>query len=135
MEDKLLFLINELRYPAESQMLKELSAIMEQLGFETEILREDSDVYKDELEKYILSMTTEIDCKAVITCNAAEIERMVKMQDCLYVTYLSGQDISKYDNKLKCGSQNTIVLCSVQNQMEYIKGKAEDSRISKTCIF
>lgn len=47
MEDKLLFLINELRYPAESQMLKELSAIMEQLGFETEILREDSDVYKD----------------------------------------------------------------------------------------
>ena len=121
MEDKLLFLINELRYPAESQMLKELSAIMEQLGFETEILREDSDVYKDELEKYILSMTTEIDCKAVITCNAAEIERMVKMQDCLYVTYLSGQDISKYDNKLKCGSQNTIVLCSVQNQMEYIK--------------
>lgn len=122
MEDNVLLLMNKTVYPAESEHLKELGDIMEQLGFETQVLYKESDTYKDELEEYVQLMMTKIDCKAVITCNAAEMERFSEMPDCLYITYLKAEDdISQFEDKLKYGNQNTVIFCSNPNQAAYIK--------------
>lgn len=122
MEDNVLLLMNKTVYPAESEHLQELGDIMEQLGFETQVLYKESDTYKDELVEYVQLMMTKIDCKAVITCNAAEMERFSEMPDCLYITYLKAEDdISQFEDKLKYGNQNTVIFCSNPNQAAYIK--------------
>ena len=122
MESKLLPLMNKTMYPAESEMLGELGTIFEQLGFITETLQEDSDTFMDELKKYIHSMEKEIDCKAVITCNAAEIEKISEMPDCMYISFLGKSGgFYKYEEKLKCGNQNTVIICQDQQQTAYLK--------------
>ena len=122
MESKLLLLMNKTMYPAESEMLGELGTIFEQLGFVTETLQEDSDTFMDELKKYIHSMEKEIDCKAVITCNAAEIEKISEMPDCMYISFLGKSGgFYKYEEKLKCGNQNTVIICQDQQQTAYLK--------------
>lgn len=128
MESRLLFIMNKTAYPTESELLSELSKIFEELDFEPEVLHADDNTYEKELEKYFQRMKKEIDCKAIITCNAAEIERIMEMSDCLYVTYLreGGDNFYKHEEKLKYGRQNTVVFCPNQKRVQCIKEKYEN---------
>ncbi len=124
MDNKLLLLMNKTMYPAEFELLRELGQVFDQLGFELKVLQTDNSTFNDELKQYFIFMKTEIDCKAVITCNADKIEYISEMPDnCLYITYLGKGEHSfqAYEEKLKYGNRNTVIFCQDSSWIGYIR--------------
>ena len=124
MEKCILVIINSIQYPIASRIVQELGIIFQEMDFKQQILDVKDDNFKECLDHFLEQMETEIECKAIITCNLAKINYILNCSDCLYITYLNKEyDMQSNQNHLAAANYNTVILCSNQDEAAELKSK------------
>ncbi len=69
---------------------------------------------------FLITAKRVIECKAIITYNAIELEHLIKIKDLLIFTYLK-EEPENYHNVLTKAGDNCVIFCFDQNHVEYIR--------------
>lgn len=115
-----LIIRNHQKYPEISREMSKLVIIFKQLEYETWLLDESIDIFESALEEFMNKRKRVMECKAIITCNAIEIERLSKEKDFLYCTFLQ-EHSNQYYELLKKANENSIIFCRDKKDEIYIK--------------
>lgn len=112
-----MLLVDVVKYPIASKIVRKLGNILEVMDYQLIILDENEDNYGEKIENFLRLIQTEIECKAVLSCNAAVTIEIIGRIECPYFIYL--EDLVLLKDYVF--NSNTVVISSKQSDTDYIK--------------